>query len=843
MEKVALVFTDIEGSTRLLEKDPSAYAQALRLHHQTIRRIVSEHHGQEFQDAGDSLLLAFPQPDAALKAASAIQESLAALPWPAPIGPLRVRVAVHYAKAEFREGQFRGPAVHFTSRLLSSAHGGQIVCSESLLPFAPNMSRLGLYRLRGFEQASEIYQSDSRGSFPPLKADQARRHNLPVQRGTFVGRTRERAELHQCLLPHGAPCLVSLTGPGGIGKTRLALHAAQELLEAFDHGVFFVPLSEVGQASGILHAILSALAIDRYDSANPMAALADFLCQMPTLIILDGFEHLAGEGAAVVASLQARLPNLHLLVSSRARLGLPGETELPIPALEVPEKDATTAEELTSHASVQLLIQRAPPAFTLNSQNTPAIAEICRLLAGLPLAIELAAPRLQVFTAAELLDHLLKENCGAGMEAVFAWSYRLLPDEIAHFLAIVASFRGGWTAAASAQVAGLPSPGKAVGYLHYLLTCSLIQATESDQGMRFGMLEPLRHLAEDRLTQGKEAIWRAHAEYFQDLLRNSCGSFGTKDELPVSRTWGLETANILTAVSRETRNPERIAMCVRFHLFASSRGCNRELRSHLVTEREGGGIIESDLRLRGWNAAGFLDSRVGDLDAAESAFRQAILAAEDAGDEFGQVSSRFNLAMILGRKGAYEQALLVSKTCLDFFRQRDARSECLAVLTNLAEYSRRLGHLTEAQQWADEALGLATAAGDSAAQATLLNIKGEISLARKDWRSSARYLTESLRLKIGRHEEFGHHEILCPLAETAFLANNLPTVAFLYGAAIHKLRKTNTTPNSENKESLQRIESQTKPILGHQTWNDHVEMGTKATNPSIMEKAEALWKE
>jgi len=665
---VALLFTDIEGSTRLLEQNAVGYARMLARHHGILRSLTGKFGGREFQDAGDGFMMSFPDAPSAARAALAMQKEIAATPWPEETGAPRVRMAVHWAESEFREGQYRGAAIHATSRLLGAAQGGQILCSEAArATFEQEMParRLGAYRLRGFEEALTVFQLDPEKVFLPLRAEFARRHNLPPSQDAFVGRDQERRELAGLLSPESAARLITLTGPGGIGKTRLALAAAYEALDIYEHGVLYVPLAGATHSEELFGAILRALECDPHAEERLVDHVVKLLAGPPTLLVLDNFEQLSAEGSLALRLLLGELPNVKLFVTSRTRLGIAGETDFPVFTLRVPEEGETRVTEIGRCEAVCLFLDRAARVrkdFVLHSDNASAIVEICRALDGMPLAIELASARAQMLTAEELASELReglshRDAAGeggvrSGLQLAFDWSVRMLPPDVASFFGSLSVFSGGWTPRTAAQVCDPEGAPHARAYLHYLLTCSLVQASEHAGGMRFVMLEPIRQLSQEYYPDAWRRAESRHRACFRTLASRLDAALGTADEGPLVDEAEPEISNILSALEREPSNQDRLFSAVDFHDFAYHRSCNRRLRALLTTLRPEGGEVRLATLARAWHAAGALDQGVRELEDAEKAYRRASELFRENGETNGAMSARFNLATLVPNEEA-----------------------------------------------------------------------------------------------------------------------------------------------------------------------------------------------
>jgi len=843
---VALLFTDIEGSTRLLERAPAAYLKALEQHHAILRRILAENGGEEFQDGGDGLFLAFRTPEDGARAALKMQAALAAASWPEETGRPSVRLALHWAEAPFREGQYRGPAVHGAARLLSAAHGGQILCSDAAAEAIEGslpVRRLGAYRLRGFEKTMEVYQLNTELEFPPLRAEQARKHNLPGGQNAFIGREAELEELVSRLAPAMPTRVVALTGPGGIGKSRLSLACGWRLLEPYEHAVLFVPLVDVLDAASIPSAILEAAGARPDNTQDPLRQLAGLLAEVPILIILDNFEQFAVEGGSLIVTLCRELPKARFLISSRVRLAIPAEQEIPVRPLGIPAEDVTTPEEIGSYASVKLLLDRAVkarPGFKPSSENLREAAALCRILDGMPLAIELAAAKLQVLTLRQLCDTLSgsDEVPGGtmGFESVFEWSVRLLPPEIANFLGDLSVFRGGWTAQAAAEIGGLPEGPLALGYLHYLLTCSLIHSTERTHGMRFSMLEPIRQLAgKDR--DSSEAIKR-HAAYFFRQAGRVAADFGTAREEALVKEIDPEAPNILAALEREPSNQQRIYSAIDFLKYAMHRSCNRRVRALLTDVRPEGGEVLERTMARAWSEAGTLDFMARDFKAAMSAYEKSLELLERRGETENAMKARYNIANIATETGQFEQAFEVYDQILTFFRERQAWRECSVILVAQGSLAFRMERFGEAKALADECLDLAAKVENQGIRGYALSLLGEVAIKRGDGLIAGASLAESLEIACRLGEATRYPEMLLLLGRLAIAQGDLESAAFFAGASEKCATRTAISENVSR--DLAQLISRCEEIGGDTEFHQNAARGARADQPEWLRMAEKL---
>lgn len=540
---VTFLFTDIVGSTKLWEREPDAAHRAMVRHDRIFEQRVEESGGRVVhpRGEGDSRFAVFRRASDALVASAAFQQGLHAEPWPIT-NRLQVRVALHTGEAEIRAEDYYGSAVNRCARLRSIAHGGQVLLSESTydlvrdnLPPPLTIRDLGLHRLKDLIRPEHVYQlvhPDLPCDFPPPTSLDQHPHNLPVQPTPIVGREREVAALCRWLRdPHVH--LLTLTGSGGTGKTRLALQVAAEVLEHFEDGVYFVPLAALREPGLVNSTIGHTLGQKESAGVSSQVTVQEQIGAKHMLLVLDNFEQVV-EAAPNVAELLATCPKLNVLVTSRIALHIRAEHEVPVPPLSLPErKPPPHVDTLSQYGAVQLFIERAQavnPGFTLTHENAPSVAEICARLDGLPLAIELAAARVKMFPPRALLARLgsrLKLLTGGARDLperhrtlrnTIAWSYELLNEGGRAFFRRLAVFAGGCTMEAAEAVCS-PSADSSVDALDdmaALLNNSLLRQEDQNGEPRFLMLETIREYGLELLAERgeDEAVSRRHALYF-----------------------------------------------------------------------------------------------------------------------------------------------------------------------------------------------------------------------------------------------------------------------------------------------------------------------------------------
>jgi predicted ATPase/class 3 adenylate cyclase len=607
------VFTDIEGSSRLWEESPETMALALARHDTLLHDIFATHGGDVFKTMGDSLLVAFEDSGAALFAAIQAQRALLAEEWETA-RPLRVRAALHRGPAEQRNTDYFGPTLNRTSRLLSAGHGGQTLLSRAAredisLPEGISLHDLGERRLRDLARPERIYQLCAPGlpsEFPPLRSLEVLPNNLPPQLTTFVGRERE---LEQAKLLVQRSRLVTLTGPGGTGKTRLALEVAAAMLEGFDDGVWLVELATVSDAARVGGTIAAALGAHEDAERAIEDSLVDFLHAKELLLVLDNCEHLVAECAQLAARLLRGAPGLRILASSREPLAIPGETRLPVPSLSMPDffnrkLDARSPAAVLQFEAVRLFVERATavqPSFALTEENAGTIARICWRLDGIPLALELAAARVKMLTPQQILDRVddqlrLLTNGGRNalphqqtLTALIDWSYDLLNAKERMLLRRLSVFARGRTLRAIEAVCsgdGIEQ-WEILDLLQQLIDKSLVSTEHTDDAAsaRYFLLESVWDYGTAKLAESGEtaAVCSRHLDYFLQLAERAEEKLLGSEQLEWIEKLAAEHGNLRMALDWAAQAPEGVVRGLR---LAGALERYWEVRTHLTEGRD-----------------------------------------------------------------------------------------------------------------------------------------------------------------------------------------------------------------------------------------------------------------
>ncbi len=572
---VTFLFSDVEGSTTRWEAHPAEMQEALRRHERLMRDALAAHRGYIFKTVGDEFCVAFPDAPSAIAAALDAQRAIASADWSGVDG-LGVRMALHTGLADERNGDYFGPVVNRVSRLLAIGHGGQLLVSgvttdlaQGLLPPQSSLRDLGPHRLKDLAYPEQVYQlcaSGLRVDFPPLRSLDTFAHNLPQQLTSFVGRDEELREIRQLL---ESARLVTLVGTGGVGKTRLALQVAADLLERFPDGVWLVELAPLRDGASIEGVLTSVLGITETAGATPRQAIVGALRGKRSLLIFDNCEHIVADTAVLIEALLLACPGLRVIASSREALAIRGESAYRIPSLAVPPpSEQLGAETALRYGAIALFEERAQlhqRDFALGDDNVAVVTEICRRLDGIALAIELATPKLKFLSPKALLERLderFRVLTGGSrtalprqqtMRALIDWSYDLLSEPERNLFRRLSVFVGGWTLDAATTVCSdeTLADWDIVELLGSLVDKSLVVVELGSEDQRYRMLESTRQYARERLEQSAEdqRFARKHAEQVERTMADFYERYWSGPALAAVRPASPEIDNLRAALA------------------------------------------------------------------------------------------------------------------------------------------------------------------------------------------------------------------------------------------------------------------------------------------------------
>jgi len=587
---VTLLFADIERSTHLLERLGDRYADVLAEYQRLLRTTCRERGGQEVDTSGDGYFAVFHRARDALLAAVAAQRDLKGRPWPegARVG---VRIALHTGEPLSRETGYVGMDVHRAARMCAAASGGQVLLSQTTrdlvagdLPKGTSLRDLGEHRFKDLGLPQRMYQivaTDLPAEFPPLRSVDVLPNNLPLQLTTFIGRVHEIAEVTRLL---SRTRLLTLTGAGGSGKTRLAIQVAADLLEAFPDGVWWTELAPLADPELVPRTVATALGVPEQPGRALGETLSDFLGPKDLLLVLDNCEHLVSACACLADALLRVCPTLRIVATSREALGLAGELTYRVPSLSLPDiKRLPAAQQLLDYEAIRLFVERATfndPRFEITSNNAAAVAQICTRLDGIPLAIELAAARVKVLAVEQIarrLDDRFGLLTGGGratiprhqtLRATLDWSYALLSEKERLVLSRLSVFAGGWTLeAAEAICAGDGvDASEILDLLTQLVDKSLVLMETHGEAARNRLLETVRQYSRERLRDPgrEESTLRCHRDFFLTLAEGAAPHLigpeatrwldvleGEHDNVRAAFTWSCATGDVESAARLE----------------------------------------------------------------------------------------------------------------------------------------------------------------------------------------------------------------------------------------------------------------------------------------------------
>jgi predicted ATPase/class 3 adenylate cyclase len=598
---VTFLFTDIEGSTKLWDDHPEEMKAALAKHDSILKAIIDADHGYVIKSTGDGVHAVFEKAIDAVNATIKIQHDLQADS--ASSFSLKVRMGLHTGEAELRDGDYFGSTLNRAARIMSAGHGGQILISEVTMqlarehfPSTVSVLDMGEHHLKGLVHAEKIYQlvaPDLQQDFPALMSIATATNNLPTQLTSFIGRERELREAKQKL---SDARLLTLIGPGGTGKSRLSLQLAEEVLPDFADGVWFVELAPLVDPELILQTIASVLNVRAQIGMPLKDIVSDYLRAKNMLIILDNCEHLIEACAQLVDQCLHNAPKTKIIVSSREALGIGGETVFRVPSLTLPNAGQTSREALAGFESIQLFVARAKaanPKFELTEKNAASVAQICRRLDGIPLALELAAARASVFSAEQIasrLDDRFKLLTGGSrtalprqqtLRALIDWSYDLLSDVERALLRRLSVFAGGWTFEAAEFVC----PNHDVmDLLTQLVNKSLVIVDDDDsESTRYRLLETIRQYARDKLLDAGESFEarKIHSRFFLQMAENAERELFKANSVKLVNSLENEQDNIRVALEWTTEEDVESALRIVYalQLFWNRRGYTTEGRN------------------------------------------------------------------------------------------------------------------------------------------------------------------------------------------------------------------------------------------------------------------------
>lgn len=751
---LTLLFTDIEGSTRLLQQIGEGYADLLEECRRVLRKAFRQWHGQEVDTQGDAFFVVFARASDAVCAAVDIQRALAAHAW-SQDAVVRVRIGLHTGEPQRSVEGYIGLDVHHAARIMSAGYGGQILLSqatsalvEQSLPDGVQVQDLGEHRLKDLRRPSRLFQLNVAGlptAFPPLRTLESRPNNLPIEPTPFIGREREVAALCH-LLARAEVHLLTLTGPAGVGKTRLALQVAAEVSDGYADGMFIVPLAPLTDPEQVMEVIAQVLAIPDVSGPSLLGRVQRLLKSKQLLLVLDNFEQVV-PATLMVAELVATCPAIKIVVTSRVALHVRAEREFAVPPLSLPDlKRLPDLLTLLQYEAVALFIERAQAVktdFQVTNATAQAVAQICARLDGLPLAIELAAARAKYYPPHLLLARLEQglSVLGGGardlparqqtLRAAIAWSYELLSPQEQQFFRRLAVFVDGWDwqAAEQACAAAGGLTEDVLEGLESLLDKSMVRQGGQDNGEpRWWMLQTLREFGLEVLvgTGEAEETRQAHAEYYLHLAEQAEPHLrGSEPERWLARL-EQEHENLRAALSflleqahRQAGTPQgqesaehALRLCAALYVFWYIRGYNQEGQAYseqALAVRSG---VKAPVQARILSNAAYMAMAVDKFERAEILGGEGLTFYRELDDRAGLATCLSLLGSVAAGRGQYRLAAAQLAEAAAFFREQVSSLESSINLSEWARVATEQGRYEQAQVLLDECMALSEALGE-----------------------------------------------------------------------------------------------------------------------------------
>jgi len=867
----SFLFTDIEGSTLIAQHYPDLCERLFSRHQAILESAITKNNGVIFLIAGDAFCAAFHSTSQAFQAALDAQQEMNSEPWdPAPI---KVRMGIHTGAAQPNnpdnpmEGYNGYATLVLAQRVMSMGHGGQILLSNSSadllkphLPDAIQMRDMGEYRLKGLlnlERLWQVISPDLPTEFAPLRSIQITTNNLPIQLTSFVGREQEMQEIKKSLEKNR---LVTLTGIGGTGKTRLSLQVAAEILDQYKDGVWFVELAPLSDPSLLARTVAEVLKIAEAPNLSIQDAIINTLKTRQSLLVLDNCEHLINACAAFVQNILRSCPQIRFLISSREGLAVSGEmiqvvSPLPLPALD--RKNSLSS--LYQTASVQLFIDRARSVlydFTLEPQNADAVATICRRLDGIPLALELAAAKLKMIPVQKLsimLEdrfRLLTKGLRTALphqqtlRAMIDWSHDLLSEQERAVLRRLSIFAGGWTleAAESICCGSYIESWEVLDLLGNLVDKSLVTCNCNSEIPRYFMLETLRQYSKEKLDLNSETgiTQKNHGEFFLNLAETAEPQLTGNEQAKWYVVLELEHRNLQAAIewSIISNNPEIAQrLCGALGRFWWVGGYMTEGRKWLKSALENREGVTKSTQAKALRWAGGLAWPQGDLVAAKIAFDECMILYRELEDIAGMANVLGNLGTVAQNQGDYTGAWDMFSQSLDLLRELGNKWGIANALNNLGNVAQEQGDIEKAQGLQEESLALREELDDLRGMGIALNNLGSIALEQNNLETARSYFSRSLGInfKISARMMLAYN--LSGLAQVLADEEQLIPAAQLQGATTNLLEEMGASLESYEQGLYQKTAARLKKSMGDGSYLKAFETGKALPFEEIIDSA------
>ena len=807
---VTFLFTDIEGSTKLAQEHPDKWEEMRVRHHEILQSVMDAHNGYVFQIIGDAFCVAFHTASNGLGAAIETQRKLQYENWGEM--SVKVRMGLHTGTAEIVGQDYRGYlTLAKVQRVMSIAHGKQILLSNATaelmhgaLPEQISLRDMGEHQLKGLVNPDHLWQPIAPGlpaDFPPLHSLRVVPNNLPLQLTSFIGREKEMAEIKQTLSEHR---LVTLTGSGGAGKSRLSLQVATDVLNQFPNGIWFVELAPLTEPGLIPQTILSAVGIQAQQGYISMERLIDFLREKTSLLILDNCEHLIEACARLVETLLNTAPNLKILASSREALGVKGEQAWHVPSLSAPDiKHLPPFDQLPQYESIRLFIDRTllvQPHFVFTNENAPAVAKICQRLDGIPLAIELAAARLRTLSAEQVaarLDDRFRLLTGGTrtalprqqtLRALIDWSYDLLFENERTLLRQLAVFSGGWTLEAAEQVCGDENikTDDVLDLLDHLVDKSLVVVgSGQNQATYYRYMETIRQYAREKLSEsGESATYRnRHLTYFLKWVGEIEPGLRGPQQVELLNRLDNDIDNLRAVMEWSLdSDPEsglQMASMLKWfwHLYGLFEEGAGWLENLLASSKESGVEIDPLLKARSLSVLAWLSIWTGNVQTAMTSVTESLdLCKKYLGpiSDLITADNYYIYSTIAFRKGDdLDQEKLIVEKGLALYQALGDKFGIAEMSSALFGNALLSGDLETASCWNEAAIRIRKELGDKDGLAYDLTLGAAIPLMQRDYKTTRQMLEEAVEACKETRYEFDLVLALGFLGITCLLEDNI----------------------------------------------------------------------
>ena len=808
---LTFLFTDIEGSTHLWEQYPEQMRITMRRHDELIETEVMQNSGKIVRPRGegDSRFAVFPRAIDALRASISIQRLIFNEPWIVPA--LQVRMALHSGDADLRDGDYYGSTVNRCAKLRSLAHGGQILISEITrwlvqdeLPSDVSLHDLGEYNLKGIQKPVHVFQpivNDLPTEFPPLISPEKIHNNLPFSLTSFIGREKDVQELENLL---SRSRLLTITGPGGAGKTRLAIKVANNIQGSFPDGVWFIDLASISSTSLLSRQVMNVLGIREEVGFTPDQTLIYALQNKTLLLIFDNCEHLIKEVSQLVEDILHNGARLRILATSREKLGLSGEIIWSIPPLSSPNlKQTLNLDSILQYEAVKLFQDRASAVssdFAITNVNATAVIQICARLDGLPLAIELAAARVRILSVEEIasrLDDRFRLLVGSRnalprqqtLRALVDWSYNLLSENEQVFLRRLSVFSDGWTLDAAEKVCSDEDieSWEVLDLLANLIDKSFVIGETRNNQIRYRFLETINKFSHQKLMESGEndEFEQKHVDYFLNLAAAGYGKmWGAEQAIWLTRL-DEEYENLLTAlevISKMAGQEEKLLkMAGSLWRYWEIRGYFTEGRAWLETALIKNPNADDYLRANGLNGAGQLARKQGDYEKAKMLHEQSLSLFSKIGYKLNIARQLNALGEIYHNLGDYIRSVDLHEASLSLRNEIEDKEGIAVSLRQLGVIARDRGQHQQSGQLLEESLGLAQSLGDKLMIGLSLNDLGLLAHHMCEYKRAIPLFEEAMAMQNELNDKAGISESLQNMANVAKDQGN-----FVYAESLYK---------------------------------------------------------